>query len=130
MALRWFFDSANDLNFGHPPKRSSAYPLEGKARDGYNSGCIYHGRGKLTQNYLGWPNELSYAKGIVIKFHENYPAAFQMPLHYPRYKKEDYERMDEWKVDMVLLEYGLTFQGSLEEKRAYAIGTFLWPDQL
>lgn len=73
---------------------------------------------------------MSYAKGIVIKFHENCPTAFQMPLHYPRYKKEDYERMDEWKVDMVLLAYGLTFQGSLEEKRAYAIGTFLWPDQL
>ena len=55
---------------------------------------------------------------------------FHMPLHYPRYRKEEYETMEEWKVDMVLKEYGLTVDGSIEEKRAYAIGAFLWPDQL
>ncbi|XAR67377.1 hypothetical protein NMG60_11002109 [Bertholletia excelsa] len=32
---------------------------------------------------------------------------FRMPLHYPRYRKEDYERMEGWKVDMLLQEYGL-----------------------
>ena len=57
-------------------------------------------------------------------------SGFQMPLHYPRYKKCDYERMEEWKVDILLMQYGLRFDGTLEEKRAYAIGTFLWPDQL
>lgn len=125
MALRWFLDLANDLLFGHPP--------EGKASDGYrNSGRdVYHGRGKCRAN-IGCTYGLSNGKGIVmIKYsHVNCPTGFQMPLHYPRYKKEDYERMEEWKVDMVLGEYGLTFLGSLEEKTAYAIGTFLWPDQL
>ncbi|KAJ4975844.1 hypothetical protein NE237_000950 [Protea cynaroides] len=55
---------------------------------------------------------------------------FQMPLHYPRYKKADYDNMEEWKIDMLLTEYGLCFQGTLEEKRSFAIGAFLWPDQL
>ncbi|KAL8505437.1 hypothetical protein ACS0TY_016614 [Phlomoides rotata] len=54
---------------------------------------------------------------------------FQMPVHYPRYGKSDYEKMEEWKVDMLLREYGLSFRGSLEEKREFAMGTFLWPDQ-
>ncbi|OVA20150.1 hypothetical protein BVC80_1663g44 [Macleaya cordata] len=59
-----------------------------------------------------------------------YAGGFQMPLHYPRYKKADYEKMEEWKVEMLLQEYGLTFKGTLEEKRSFAIGAFLWPDQL
>ncbi|KAL3821114.1 hypothetical protein ACJIZ3_007019 [Penstemon smallii] len=56
-------------------------------------------------------------------------AAFQMPLHYPRYVKSDYEKMEEWKLDMLLREYGLNFNSSLEEKRRFAMGAFLWPDQ-
>ncbi|GAA0171921.1 hypothetical protein LIER_41246 [Lithospermum erythrorhizon] len=55
---------------------------------------------------------------------------FQMPLHYPRYKKGDYKKMEEWQLDILLMQYGLRFNGTLEEKRAYAIGAFLWPDQL
>ncbi|KAG6641915.1 hypothetical protein CIPAW_09G107200 [Carya illinoinensis] len=58
-----------------------------------------------------------------------YPSAFQMPLHYPRYKKADYQKMEEWKVDLLLEQYGLKFKGNLDEKRAYAMGAFLWPDQ-
>ncbi|KAJ4820473.1 Melanin-concentrating hormone receptor 1 [Rhynchospora pubera] len=54
---------------------------------------------------------------------------FRMPLDYPRYKKEDYERMEEWRVDQLLREYGLNSAGSLEEKRAFAMGAFLWSDQ-
>ncbi|KAG6603827.1 hypothetical protein SDJN02_03735, partial [Cucurbita argyrosperma subsp. argyrosperma] len=56
-------------------------------------------------------------------------SGFQMPLHYPHYTKADYQKMEEWKVDQLLKEYGLSFQGSLEEKRAFAMGAFLWPDQ-
>ncbi|CAN0890820.1 hypothetical protein LINGRAHAP2_LOCUS16642 [Linum grandiflorum] len=52
-----------------------------------------------------------------------------MPVHYPRYSKKDYEAMEEWRLDLLFLQYGLCFQGSLAEKRAYAIGAFLWPDQ-
>ncbi|EAZ37182.1 hypothetical protein OsJ_21523 [Oryza sativa Japonica Group] len=29
-------------------------------------------------------------------------GGFQMPLHYPRYKKADYEAMPEWRVDCLL----------------------------
>ncbi|XP_021896201.1 uncharacterized protein LOC110813398 [Carica papaya] len=56
-------------------------------------------------------------------------SEFQMPLHYPRYSKSEYEKMEEWKVDLLLREYGLSFNGSLDEKRAFAMGAFLWPDQ-
>lgn len=61
---------------------------------------------------------------------EMYPSGFQMPLHYPRYKKADYEKMEASKVDVLLKGYGLSFKGTLDEKRAYAMGAFLWPDQL
>lgn len=60
-----------------------------------------------------------------------YPCSgFRMPLHYPRYKKADYEVMEEWKLDLLLQEYGFTFSGTLHDKRCYAIGAFLWPQQL
>ncbi|KAL9678003.1 hypothetical protein QQ045_015841 [Rhodiola kirilowii] len=57
-------------------------------------------------------------------------SRFQMSLHYPRFKKEDYEKMDEVSLKLLLGEYGLKFEGSLDQLREYAIGTFLWPDQL
>lgn len=64
---------------------------------------------------------------------ENDVSTFQMPLHYPRYKKADYEKMEEWKVDMLLNQYGLDHhvKGTLvDTKRKFAMGAFLWPDQL
>ncbi|KAI5583447.1 hypothetical protein POPTR_006G017700v4 [Populus trichocarpa] len=79
---------------------------------------------------VGCPNE--HANGVMIKnsrLEMNPCTGFQMPLHYPRYAKADYEKMEEWKVDMLLREYGISFKGNLEEKRAYAMGAFLWPDQ-
>ncbi|KAG6387476.1 hypothetical protein SASPL_152666 [Salvia splendens] len=54
---------------------------------------------------------------------------FEMPLHYPRYAKSDYEKMDEERLDLLLQQYGLNFGGDLEEKRRFAMGAFLWPDQ-
>ncbi|KAI3979274.1 hypothetical protein MKX01_007750 [Papaver californicum] len=54
---------------------------------------------------------------------------FQMPLHYPRYKKSDYESMPEYQLDCLFIQYGLPLQGDLEYKRNYAIGAFLWPTQ-
>ncbi|KAF9599433.1 hypothetical protein IFM89_037199 [Coptis chinensis] len=53
---------------------------------------------------------------------------FQMPLHYPRYTKKDYQDMPEWKVDRLLSEYGLPVTGNLAYKREFAMGAFLWPD--
>ncbi|XP_073009283.1 uncharacterized protein [Typha latifolia] len=67
---------------------------------------------------------------VIKKDHTLSFEGFQMPLHYPRYKKEDYQKMEDWRLDLLLKEYGLVLNGSLEEKRAYAMGTFLWPDQL
>ncbi|EXC22523.1 hypothetical protein L484_003073 [Morus notabilis] len=52
---------------------------------------------------------------------------FQMPLHYPRYARADYEIMPEWKLDCLLKEYGLPISGDVEQKRKYAMGAFLWP---
>jgi hypothetical protein len=56
-------------------------------------------------------------------------CGFRMPLHYPRYKKADYEAMPEWRVDCLLREYGLPVDGDLDSKRRFAMGAFLWPDQ-
>ncbi|XP_047071646.1 uncharacterized protein LOC124680621 [Lolium rigidum] len=56
-------------------------------------------------------------------------CSFWMPLHYPRYKKEDYEAMPEWRVDCPLREYGLPVAGDVDDKRRFAMGAFLWPDQ-
>ncbi|KAF2313421.1 hypothetical protein GH714_010903 [Hevea brasiliensis] len=33
-------------------------------------------------------------------------SCFQMPLHYPRFKKSDYEAMAEWKLDCLLKDSG------------------------
>ncbi|XP_028794740.1 uncharacterized protein LOC114750337 [Neltuma alba] len=52
---------------------------------------------------------------------------FQMPLHYPKYTKADYETMPEWRLDSLLQQYGLPLSGDLHQKRLFAIGAFLWP---
>ncbi|KAK8635540.1 hypothetical protein V6N13_004274 [Hibiscus sabdariffa] len=51
---------------------------------------------------------------------------FQLPLHYPRYTKADYEAMPEWKLDCLLKEYGLPVSGDVEQKRNFVMGAFLW----
>ncbi|PWZ08381.1 hypothetical protein Zm00014a_022906 [Zea mays] len=51
---------------------------------------------------------------------------FQMPLHYPRHSREDYEAMPEWQLDRLLSEYGLPVAGTVHQKRTFAMGTFLW----
>jgi hypothetical protein len=58
-------------------------------------------------------------------------CGFRMPLHYPRYKKADYEEMPEWRVDCLLQEYGLPLpaDGDLDSKRRFAMGAFLWPSE-
>lgn len=61
---------------------------------------------------------------------EDGPCVFQMPVHYPRYSKANYESMPEWQLDNLFREYGLPIRGDLAYKRNYAIGAFLWPDQL
>ena len=50
---------------------------------------------------------------------------FQMPLHYPRYTKADYETMPEWKLDCLLRDYGLPIIGDVDHKRMFAMGSFL-----
>ncbi|ERN04628.1 hypothetical protein AMTRI_Chr01g130570 [Amborella trichopoda] len=53
---------------------------------------------------------------------------FQMPLHYPRFSRSDYETMPEWKLNCLLKEYGLPVTGDLDQKRKFVIGAFLWPE--
>lgn len=77
---------------------------------------------KVPTNEAG----LSYTAAVA---EDTYLSGFQMPLHYPRYSKADYEKMEEWKLDLLLKQYGLNFKGTLDEKREYAKGAFLWPDQ-
>ncbi|CAO2833159.1 unnamed protein product [Amaranthus hypochondriacus] len=56
---------------------------------------------------------------------------FRMPLHYPKYSKEDYLNMEEWRLDLLLIQYGLLdhVNGTLHYKRDFAMGAFLWPHQ-
>ncbi|KAL1561950.1 hypothetical protein AAHA92_04584 [Salvia divinorum] len=53
-------------------------------------------------------------------------GGFQMPLHYPRYSRAEYEAMPEWKVERLLNEYGLHVIGDVDHKRKFAMGAFLW----
>lgn len=53
-------------------------------------------------------------------------CGFQMPLHYPRYTRSEYEAMPEWKLDCLLNEYGLYVCGDVDHKRNFAMGAFLW----
>nr|XP_051198594.1 uncharacterized protein LOC127312171 [Lolium perenne] len=56
-----------------------------------------------------------------------FSCSFRMPLHYPRYKKADYEAMPEWRVDCLLREYGLPIASDVHDKRHFAMGAFLCP---
>ncbi|KAG9448393.1 hypothetical protein H6P81_014521 [Aristolochia fimbriata] len=66
-------------------------------------------------------------KVVVVKERCSGDGCFQMPLHYPRYTKADYETMPEWKLDSLLREYGLPVMGDAAQKRMFAMGAFLWP---
>ncbi|CAK9144436.1 unnamed protein product [Ilex paraguariensis] len=67
--------------------------------------------------------------GRQVTGNEKQYCTFRMPLHYPSYKKTDYENMSEWKLDCLLKEYGLPVIGDVNQKRKFAMGAFLWPDQ-
>ncbi|GKG23246.1 hypothetical protein Tco_0391282 [Tanacetum coccineum] len=79
---------------------------------------------------LGQLNRSSSNASSEPKEKPNTSSGFQMPLHYPRYQKNDYEKMEEWRLDLLLEQYGLGFDGCVDDKRAYAMGAFLWPHQL
>ncbi|TMW95957.1 hypothetical protein EJD97_008155 [Solanum chilense] len=101
MALSWVITIANTITLGNSKSQSS----------------IEFNKNQTNKNIISISNEKN-------------SEFFQMPLHYPRYTKHDYEKMEEWKIDALLREYGLNFQGSVDEKRRFAIGAFLWPNQL
>lgn len=104
MALRWFLGVATTQIVGQPDDERSE---------------------KTEKKQVKMASRESEATGVKSSSH-GYGGGFQLPLHYPRYKKEEYEKMEEWKVDVLLMQYGLACEGSLEEKRAFAMGTFLW----
>ncbi|KAJ0099133.1 hypothetical protein Patl1_20305 [Pistacia atlantica] len=71
---------------------------------------------------------ISYEVAGGVKGHQgSYNSGFQMPQHYPKYCKSDYEAMPEWQLNRLLSEYGLPVIGSVEQKRKFAMGAFLWP---
>ncbi|CAJ1962676.1 unnamed protein product [Sphenostylis stenocarpa] len=108
MALRWVLYSACHV-LGYPTKEEECKKIEGCP-----NGEVKNVKGLCPSNNL---NEVD---------HHRF-SGFQMPLHYPRYTKQDYESMEEWKVELLLKQYGLSFKGTLDEKRAFAMGAFLWP---
>ncbi|XP_027338233.1 uncharacterized protein LOC113852192 [Abrus precatorius] len=111
MALRWLLHSACHV-FGYPMNNTEEQCKQ------IQIACYQNGEAKSLKGSSS--NEVA----------NEYPSSgFQMPLHYPRYTKPDYESMEEWKVNLLLMQYGLSFKGTLDEKRAFAMGTFLWPDQ-
>ncbi|NP_001352411.1 uncharacterized protein LOC101261249 [Solanum lycopersicum] len=101
MALSWVITIANTITLSNSKSQSS----------------IEFNKNQTNKSIISISNEKNF-------------EFFQMPLHYPRYTKHDYEKMEEWKIDALLREYGLDFQGSVDEKRRFAIGAFLWPNQL
>ncbi|KAK2976661.1 hypothetical protein RJ640_012335 [Escallonia rubra] len=46
---------------------------------------------------------------------------FQMPLHYPRYTRAEYETMPEWKLDCLLTQFGLAVTGDVNQKRSFLL---------
>ncbi|XWS51754.1 hypothetical protein CRYUN_Cryun11dG0010400 [Craigia yunnanensis] len=120
MALKWLLSSAFTQVFGH----TDGGNLHTKAVAACPNERLIHGNLKGCKEIDGGVASIKISK-------EDYPNGFQMPIHYPRYSKADYEKMEEWRVDMLLKEYGFSFKGStVDEKRAFAMGAFLWPDQL
>ncbi|ESQ42885.1 hypothetical protein EUTSA_v10015107mg [Eutrema salsugineum] len=100
METKWLFTSAFSQMFG------------------------YSNRMDQTSNCQNTRNKIMMMKK------EEFPSGFQVPLHYPKYSKSDYEAMDDLSLDLLLKQYGLSFEGSLDDKRVFAIESFLWPDQL
>lgn len=93
----------------------------GKVGNGIHLGNFNEGSDENLKGREGGISQIQVCKK------EDYPGGFEMPLHYPSYNKADYESMEDWKLDRLLKEYGLSFKGTLDEKRAFAMGTFLWP---
>lgn len=120
MALKWFLNSALTQVFGHTDNISLHHTnvIACRGDQGQVQECV-----KSLKDSKEGITRIETRK-------EDYPNGFQMPLHYPRYSKADYEKMEEWKLDMLLNEYGFCFKGTLDEKRAFAMGAFLWPNQL
>ncbi|BFG27326.1 uncharacterized protein Pyn_29065 [Prunus yedoensis var. nudiflora] len=114
-------DSDSNRVMGNPNPSNNIEGDHHPSGSGSDSGGD-HVMKKVVSNYSNKSAEIMHSSG-------SGSGGFQMPLHYPRYTKADYEKMEEWKVDLLLKQYGLAFQGTLDQKRAYAIGAFLWPDQ-
>lgn len=120
MALRWVLHTAC-----HVVGYQSDDKIECKGVVGYEN---YHQHQVQANGVIKSSSNSEVSNGLSQNVEACAPG-FQLPLHYPRYSKADYENMEDWKLDMLLREYGLSFQGTLEDKRAFAMGAFLWPDQ-
>ncbi|XP_052208042.1 uncharacterized protein LOC127811887 [Diospyros lotus] len=119
MALNWLLHAACTIVLGHSADMNT--PQDKSIRT-----CL---TGKSTQENISKSSESAeWMASQMESCREECSVEFQMPLHYPRFAREDYEKMEEWRVDMLLREYGISFSGTLEEKRQFAMGAFLWPE--
>ncbi|KAI3466429.1 hypothetical protein Pfo_023092 [Paulownia fortunei] len=82
MALKWLLNSAHTLLLDHSSRPSSN-----------------------VEKMSGRNDENDVEMKRVVN------GGFQMRLHYPRYVKSDYEKMEEWQVEMLLRQYGLDVKG-------------------
>lgn len=127
MALRWVIHSAcHALGYQSGSDQVVSYTSSGGGGDHQVKSF-----NKVSPNNKGTTNSTASSckeeKNNTIVIQSDH---FQMPLHYPRYIKADYEKMEEWKLDLLLNQYGIpNINGSLDDKRAFAMGTFLWPNQ-
>ncbi|KAF3451867.1 hypothetical protein FNV43_RR07963 [Rhamnella rubrinervis] len=125
MALRWVIHSAcHALGYQSGSDQVVSYPSSGGGDHqvkSFNASPNNNIKGTSTST-VSYKEEKNNTRAI--------QSDFQMPLHYPRYTKADYENMEEWKLDLLLNQYGIhNIDGSLDYKRAFSMGTFLWPDQ-
>lgn len=105
MALNWLLHSAYNIVLGYPHVKTTKEEVSKSMK-------------------LSYDNDKESTRSMDV-------SDFQMPLHYPRYNKMDYSKMEEWRVDLLLQQYGLKVEAkSIDEKRAFAMGAFLWPDQI
>ncbi|KAJ4839524.1 hypothetical protein Tsubulata_019028, partial [Turnera subulata] len=89
------------------------------------TGDLAEKRETAMGTFLWVKNENRETTNITLSKKNSSRGHFQMPLHYPRYTRKDFETMDEAKLDQLFVAYGLPTDGDLGYKRKSAMSTFL-----
>ncbi|KAL4368246.1 hypothetical protein GQ457_05G031260 [Hibiscus cannabinus] len=94
MALRWVLHSACHV-LGYQNEPNNLQHCKNMACDETRGGRGITQSSEVSSNYDPVSSRNVGTQAV---------SGFQMPLHYPRYTKADYEKMEEWKVDVLLRE--------------------------